>query len=296
MPRHIVFTAWQEPAYDAKVIAWIYWKTEICPTTGRKHWQGCAHSTKQHRITGWKTVLGAGDTVHIEAQRGTTEQTRQYCAKGDGDEHEFGTPNTQGSQSLSIQTRHGILDGSICVRDVIQDVESGHTLSFLERLQNYATIPIIEKKVIWLWGPTESGKTRKAIELAGADFWLSESMGQINRWNKYIGQKVIILDELRPEQLPWSYLLRLLDRYPMHLNVKYGTMPLRAHTIIITTNMSPTDFWRSDREGLAEDPRQLTRRISSVVEMESVPRTEVEGNTSPQLCRLRKNTQNTTHC
>jgi hypothetical protein len=55
--------------------------------------------------------------------------------------------------------------------------------------------------------------------------------------------------------------LRLLDRYPLQIQVKGATCEFLAKRIFITSPEHPVDIWRSRSE---EDIFQLVRRLSTV--------------------------------
>ena len=90
-----------------------------------------------------------------------------------------------------------------------------------------------------------------------------------NKWfDGYSNHDVLILDELRKQTFTCAYLLRLLDRYKMGVEVKGGTRQMVAKVIIVTSSKSPEALW-ADMAGLAdpEDVGQLQRRITEVVQL-----------------------------
>lgn len=84
----------------------------------------------------------------------------------------------------------------------------------------------------------------------------------------------MIIDDYRCDFCKFSYLLRLLDRYPVQLNVKGSMIYLRAKLIIITAPQAPDVMW-SHRT--SEDLAQLTRRISEVRRFGEPPAAAVPG-------------------
>ena len=59
----------------------------------------------------------------------------------------------------------------------------------------------------------------------------------------------------------FSELLRLLDRYPMQVETKGGSVAFNSPLIIITAPQSPMDMWSGRTQ---EDLQQLLRRITEV--------------------------------
>lgn len=95
------------------------------------------------------------------------------------------------------------------------------------------------------WGPTGTGKTRRAYAEAG-------SMGSYFKdprskfWCGYRGESHIIIDEFRGG-IDISHLLRWLDRYPVRVETKGSSRPLCATTIWITSNVQP-ELWYPDAD------------------------------------------------
>jgi len=71
----------------------------------------------------------------------------------------------------------------------------------------------------------------------------------------------VIIDDYRKDFCKFSELLRLLDRYPLRLQIKGGTVEFVARHIYITCPLAPIAIWESRTE---EDIAQLTRRIEEV--------------------------------
>lgn len=89
------------------------------------------------------------------------------------------------------------------------------------------------------WGPTGTGKTHRAWAEASADAFIKSSSNKW--WDGYQGQTNVIIDEF-DGQIGITHLLRWLDKYPCSVEVKGGTVPLRACKFWITSN-KPLDDW-----------------------------------------------------
>lgn len=77
-------------------------------------------------------------------------------------------------------------------------------------------------------------------------------------WDGYSGQHTVIIDEFYG-QLRWSFVLQLLDRYPLRVETKGGCVPFVSRRIIITSNREPSQWYKS-----SIDPAPLLRRLTAV--------------------------------
>jgi hypothetical protein len=138
-------------------------------------------------------------------------------------------------------------------------------------------------EVVWLWGPTGCGKTRRAFAESNADDrWVSNS--SLRWWDGYDGHSDVIIDDFRGDFAPFHTLLRILDRYEYAVEVKGGMRQLLARRIWITSCLPPDKVY----PGCAERVDQLLRRIDSIILVEASPEisltqltdSQVQGNTS----------------
>jgi len=119
--------------------------------------------------------------------------------------------------------------------------------------------------VRWYWGATGTGKTRRAMEEAGADRWVSGR--SLQWWDGYDGHANVIIDDFRGDFCPFHTLLRYLDRYECRVEVKGGSRQLLARNIWITSCLPPEKAY----PGCSERVDQLLRRIDETVELRGTP-------------------------
>ncbi|AWY06806.1 MAG: Rep catalytic domain protein [Circoviridae sp.] len=114
--------------------------------------------------------------------------------------------------------------------------------------------------VYWFYGPTGSGKTRRAWEVAGQNAWISS---QDLRWfDGYNGQRGAILDDLRSGSCAMNFLLRLLDRYPLNVPIKGGFVFWKPEVIVITCPVKPEELFVNRETGEQWDHiDQVIRRV-----------------------------------
>lgn len=127
----------------------------------------------------------------------------------------------------------------------------------------------INRRVLWFYGITGSGKTMEAVRLMmekyNEEYWMSA--GDLKTFkNGYNGEEGVILDDLRCSDIKFNDLLRLCDRYKYSVNVKGTVIPWLARDIIITSPYHPCEtFVKLNRNTnnweCREDIEQLIRRI-----------------------------------
>ncbi|MEJ7485361.1 hypothetical protein WL639_11890, partial [Staphylococcus hominis] len=93
------------------------------------------------------------------------------------------------------------------------------------------------------------GKTmlahKKAEEFIGDDkMSIYQSSANNDLFQDYKGQEVVIIDDLRPEDIALTDLLRLMDpNYTGSAKSRYNNKRITADLIIITTMLSPIKFF-----------------------------------------------------
>lgn len=244
---------------------------------GTPHMQGAVLCEVQVSLSQLKA--GPFKRAHIEKMMGSWQQNYDYCTKQDRNAFVKGTVPEPGKRNDLTNTVKLVKDGS-SLKDLVLDPDDSHAVAVVKFSRGLTVVrnllaPVRDPSkppfVIWLWGETGTGKTRAAIEYArvvGADAWISN--GGLQWFDGYVGQRVAILDDLRNKHLVgtagFSFLLRLLDRYPFEVPYKGGYFNWAPECIIITSAYSPSECFETRKAYKPEDFRQLTRRISCVIE------------------------------
>lgn len=229
--------------------------------SGTKHLQGFMQFKNPRTASGVikyfeKTCLKG---IHIEYAKGTPGQNKTYCMKELIDFNEFGTIPTPGKRNDLSEVRNKIIETGR-MRDIIDMTEnmqqirgSEKYLTYKEPSRNW------ECNVFWFYGETGTNKSRTAHRMANPDDkWICGDT--LKWWDGYDGHEDIILDDFRGDYCKFAYLLKILDRYPLQVEVKGGFRQLRARNIFITSDVHPTDVY-SDTVGRKD---QLLRRISII--------------------------------
>lgn len=123
-------------------------------------------------------------------------------------------------------------------------------------------------EVIFITGEAGTGKTSLAKYLCKKrELSCCISGSSRDPFQNYGGQDAIILDDLRPETLPLSDLLKILDNHTASAaSARYRDKTLEVSVIIITTVLSIEHFFGAASQGVLREPvDQLKRRCKSMI-------------------------------
>ncbi len=211
--------------------------------------------------------------AHVEAAHAGADACIAYCTKEDtriGGPYSHGDAGRlgQGSRSDVAEAVAAIGAGTAVGPWVLQHPTSLRYWSGLEKLRAScftARGSDVAPKVTWCWGSTGSGKSLWAAHQAspGETYW---KPGNAKWWDGYGQQAVCIIDDYRPKDgMSFNALLRLLDRFPLLIEVKGAYLHFKSDHIIITTPLTPQ---RTFAEHTREDIAQLLRRITTIKHFE----------------------------
>lgn len=247
--------------WNLEKVRYVLYQLEKAPTTGTYHLQGCIGLVQAMKLTGIKKIFD-DDTVHVEKAK-DWEKLKIYCKKEETREMEaveWGKDGEQGRRTDLEGLAATIKEGTTL--STIADTQPGMYIKYHRGLQALRTALMrpkaIERKVILCWGKTGTGKTRLAYDQYPIEDIYSVFCIKTPWFDGYDGQKIAILDECGPMMMNHNFLKRLLDRHPMTVPVKGGSIPWNAEVIILTSNL-PIEMWF---QIATEDMNALKRRMS----------------------------------
>lgn len=244
-------TGW-EPALPATV-TYLVGQKEI-GASGYVHYQAVAYFAKKRSLTSAKSSFPPES--HLEATK--SEAALAYVWKEEsrveGSQFEFGTKPMDRTKSAdwdavwvsAVQNRLLDIPADIRIR----------CYSSLRRISaDYGVASCIVRSVVVFYGPTGTGKSRRAWDEAGIDAYPKDPRSKF--WCGYLAQKHVVIDEFRGG-VDVAHLLRWTDRYPVHVEIKGSSVPLIAEKIWITSNLHPLAWYPElDRETYLALERRL---------------------------------------
>lgn len=256
-------------------IKYLVYQKELCPTSGKQHFQCYCEFENKIRFAAVKKIFGSN--IHFENRFGTREQARNYCMKEESrieGPWELGTfkPSEQGKRNDLLNMYDLIKDGA----DSEELVESNPVcyMRFYKAIQHVKTIFDKKKrneirtnlKVEVCYGPAGSGKTRRIIDNNDPNdiYELVLNNKSQTWWDGYEGEKILVINDFYGHSMAWDELLNILDIYPKRLPVKGGFTYANWDYVYITSNIHPKDWYPN--KGY---PKELSRRIHIITELKN---------------------------
>ena len=235
---------------------------------GTPHYQGYVEFKQAMRMSTVKTLISPTLSAYLDRRRGNRDQAKEYASKDDTRVEgpwEAGVWNTRPGRRTDIDAVMQTLGESRSLRQTAI-AHPNEWLKFHRGLESWYSMtqpsrPIAPIELILLYGKTGTGKTKRAFEQYQDLFRKAPD----TRWfDGYTDQQTLLLDDFggKVSKVSLTYLLQLLDIYPMDVEVKGGYRPLLATRIIITTNIHPRLWYDYSRR--EEQYQALMRRFSAL--------------------------------
>lgn len=255
-----------EPVWNEDKMKYLCFGVEICPTTGKQHYQGCVYFYEKISIKQAQKLLGIGKS-HMENKMYTTyDDCIEYCKK-DGISKEFGSMPTQGKRNDLDTVKDDIVSGktnvnSIVLENPIMYHQYGRTLEKIEDVVLSKKWRTEMTKGIWYWGSTGVGKSHKAFENYHPDTHYNMPKENNGWWDNYKGQETVIINEFRGH-IKYDELLELVDKFPKEVPRRgRPPAPFLSKLVIVTSSLPPAEVYcnRNDKDSL----EQLYRRFEVI--------------------------------
>lgn len=252
---------------------------------GTPHLQGYCEFKGQKE---WDTVKKMMEGAHFEPRHGTAEGAAKYCKKGEQSHENYdlegdASPEyglnaqvvewgemTQQGQRNDLSPACDMIKGGATMKQVARE-HPEHFVRFHKGLLALKCILLEPRdevpEVRVYYGTTGTKKSLSARQWLG--FAKSEDPPyvwhpQCEKWfDGYEGQKKVIFEEFRG-QIPFGFLLSLIDRHDCKIQYKGGVMEFVATQICFTSPVHPDHWYKQDDLRGDEKLDQLHRRITDI--------------------------------
>ncbi len=250
----------------------IVFQQEICPDTGRFHYQGFFRLFRPYRVRGAQKLLHPTIKMNMQVPDGNDYENYLYCTKEetrvmDTTWYEYGVfSDEQGHRQDLEDIGNQIIEG-VPMYEIAVD-RPGHYIRYHSGMLSLASLvesqfPVVRQAEFTLIiGPTGSGKTTWCRENFPNAFWPTKATSEM-WWDGYHGQRTIIIDNFARGFMSFIDLCRLLDNPPLRLKIHHGFVYWKASTtkLIITSNVKIEDWYIFE----GYDYKEIKRRFHNVI-------------------------------
>jgi len=230
-------------------------------------------------------VKKAFPTAHIEVMRASLKDAAAYCQKPvtrvDGTDYvEHGVmPPGQGIRNDIVAVSDAIVNGEL---KTISSIAKANPALFVRNSRGFSTLLSLQfvprtepMKVLYIWGPTGSGKTLEMYRtVSGCPTLGYNELGARMKWDDvyiaskvqsssgtmwfdgYAQQKYLVFEEFNDSFLPLTTMNMIIGNAPVQLQTKGGMIHLNSQHLIILSNHSPESLYM----GVAEAARLAFQR------------------------------------
>jgi len=173
---------------------------------------------------------------------------------------EHGDLPQQGKRK-DMEVVRDLVQSGATMLDIIDQASSLQSIRTAEVLFKYLDRPRTQMTELhWIYGPTGTGKSHRAHELAGPEAFTPVSA---KWWDGYDRHENVVIDDCRWDWFEpiggFAGFLRMVDKWPYKVESKGASRHLVAKRIFITCPCAPEAFWNNvTDESLAQFQRRIT--------------------------------------
>lgn len=238
-----------EPLFVPDEMQYLVFQREVCPSSGRTHYQTFVIFKSRKRMETVKRLMG--NNAHVEPARSDDSTCISYCTKLDT---RASHPKEFGEKPQRKRKVHEMLH--MDVRSILEEQpQLWRSVRQLKEAKLALSLPRnTPTETILLTGGTGTGKSKIShliSQYLGEAAWIDPAL----QWfDQYEGQALAIVDEFRGCSA--SQILRLADRYPLRVPIKGSFVEWRPSFMILTSNLSFEEIFGS----LDEKTKSAVRR------------------------------------
>lgn len=277
---YTLFDMTKYPDFGKKVKYHVF-QIEVCPTTGRNHFQGYVQLFHPKSLGGMKKNIHATAHWKQRYKDSSHEQARAYCMKsetrhpGHPDQvgpFEMGTPtNDQGKRSdlddVAAAVKEGKTDEEIAAHSPTWIIKYSKGINNLRNaIQRHREGESPEVTIIY--GPSGSGKTHFVYARHGWDHVYSVTSQDGKWWDGYNQQEAVLFDEAEFNMNNYKMLKQICDKYPYQVEVKGSFKKFKSPYIYFVNSI--------EKKAKAFLHGDLYRRVNQIIRFKADQSYEIE--------------------
>lgn len=189
-------------------------------------------------------IVGTG--INVQPRMGTCVQAMEYVMK-DGDFRQSGLVTERIAGQGARNDLAAFVDDA--KTDTDRDLWVKHTSNMVRYHRAAEKVREAfeeERKCLtemwWIWGPPGCGKTL-FVEQKYPGLYVKD---KTKWWQGYVGQEVVLIDELNKPLLSYDMLLELGNKTPLRVETKGGYRQFLARLVVIVSNVCPSLVYQED--------------------------------------------------
>jgi len=209
--------------------------------SGTRHFQGAVQLSGVFRLAALKVLL---PRAHWEKMQAKGLEAFEYASKEEGrleGPWTRGEPPRPGTRTdwNALKAR---IDGGASDVELSQE----YFQIFLRCARGIRDYRLVNSKprnkrpeIVIFWGESRTGKSLLARDAFPGAFWKPKNAW----WDKYFMQDTVVFDEFY-SWVSFDDILRILDWYPLIVEIKGTAVELFANRFVFTSNQDPRDWYR----------------------------------------------------
>ncbi len=241
--------------------------SEEVSESGTHHFQGYLELSGAHPLDYIKGFDGL-ERAHLEQRRGTQAQAIAYARKTDDTTfidgpYVWGNPKAQGERTdlnlVNAMVHEGATLRTIAEENPVAYIKFHGGISKLHAMMQPKRRPKEKPTCFVFFGAGGTGKTTFASLLASylapRSFSLAMPKGSGTYWDGYEQGDAVIINEFNGSRCSPQFFNSLVDGGAFSVPIHGGSVEFNSPVIIITTNVHPGFWWRTNLK------HSLMRRI-----------------------------------
>lgn len=237
---------WMQYQFNSGMFSYMSGQAEAAPDTGRIHLQGFAQTAKRVRMAQLSELNKRVHWEHAKDPEAARRYSMKEASRVDGP-WELGEWRKPGRKTTLEDACKLVLEGKsdyeiaqVAPMQFVRHYKGIRELRIAAKIQGYARD--WEPEIWVLFGPSRTGKSWFAKTNWPDAYWKPKGPW----WDGYNAEETVVLDDFRGSWFSLTECQQLLDRYPLRVQTKGGTVPMLAKRYIITSNRAPSTWYADD--------------------------------------------------